>query len=110
MITTEAELEQRIGELMMRHHYTRPDATGVALTLIEPAVITGEFTATADHEVNPYKVHAAGAALVMGVAGLGASWSVAHDAIRADLAVGVFFLAILLFTLLQGRSIAWEQA
>ena len=76
-----------------------------------PAVIDVEFTdttPTAETRANPYRVHAAGAAFVMGVTGLGAGWSVAHDYTRSDLAAGVFFLTILLFMLMQGRSLAWE--
>jgi len=127
MITTNAELEERIGTLMVRHHYSRHAATGVALALVGQTVIDGTCTDTRqavdriapddlqyvsqeESAVNPFRFHAAASALVMGVTGLGAGWSVLHHYTRTDVAAGVFFLTILLFALLQGRSNAWEQA
>lgn len=79
------------------------------LAVKQPAQIVTPTTVTAGPDTNPYRIHAVASALVMGVAGLGAGWSVVHDYARTDLAAAVFFLTILLFAACQGRFNAWEQ-
>jgi hypothetical protein len=80
-----------------------PSAVAVSRRAVAPALAN-------ETGPNPYRAHAVGSAVCMGLAGLGAGWSLIQDYTHSDLAVGVFLLTVLLFTSMQGRSLAWEQA
>lgn len=76
-------------------------------TETRPVVIDGEVVRA--EQSNPYRLHAVASALAMGGTGLGAGWSVVHDYRHADLAAGVFFLAILAFVLVMSRFNSFDQ-
>lgn len=110
MITTDAELEQRIGELMVRHHYTRHAATGIALALVDPSIITAEFV---EHPItyvrNPHTVSTVASAALVVLAGVGVAWSEYRDYPH----VGLVFLTLLVLVGLLVTNVrrfnAWEQ-